>query len=186
MSKWVVLFFELRGRNVTMFQVKIPQISIIRQLIYDVAKSFTIWIFAQYWDFFRSLRRVSDTPGSNVADGSRQTGGPFLLRNGVGILRSAADSRLPSLINSPWCRLYQSFIIFIFRNTGTIWANKRFIIIISIKFWCMSWKSWLFICQWKSHVSSREGTRKTRQVQNNMSHCRVFSWRKSTSRKQDM
>ena len=37
-------------------------------------------------------REFPDTSGSNVADGSRQTGGPFLLRNCVGTLRSVADS----------------------------------------------------------------------------------------------
>ena len=39
------------------------------------------------------LREFPDTSCSSVADGSRQTGGPFLLRKGVGILRSAAESR---------------------------------------------------------------------------------------------
>ena len=43
--------------------------------------------------------KFPDTSCSSVADGSRQTGGPFLLRNGVGIPRSAADSRF-SFINS--------------------------------------------------------------------------------------
>ena len=39
-------------------------------------------------------REFPDTFCSSVADGSRQTGGPFLLRNCEGTLRSAADSRL--------------------------------------------------------------------------------------------
>ena len=39
---------ELRSRHVEVFQVKIPHISFINQLIYDVAKSFTVWISAQY------------------------------------------------------------------------------------------------------------------------------------------
>ena len=38
-------------------------------------------------------REVPDTYCSSVADGSPQTGGPFLLRNGVGTLRVEADSR---------------------------------------------------------------------------------------------
>ena len=50
---------DLRGRHVVVFQVKICEISLIRQLVYDVAKSFTIWISAQYRDFFLSLTRVS-------------------------------------------------------------------------------------------------------------------------------
>ena len=36
-------------------------------------------------------REFPDTSCSSVADGSHQTGGPFLLRTGVGIPRSAAD-----------------------------------------------------------------------------------------------
>ena len=43
-------------------------------------------------------REFPDTSCSSVADGSCQTGGPFLLRNGVGALRSATDSRF--FINS--------------------------------------------------------------------------------------
>ena len=38
-------------------------------------------------------REFPDASCSSGADGSRQTGSPFLLRNGVGILRSAAESR---------------------------------------------------------------------------------------------
>ena len=43
---------ELRGGHVVVFQVKIHQISLIRQLVYDVAESFTVWISAQNRDFF--------------------------------------------------------------------------------------------------------------------------------------
>ena len=39
------------------------------------------------------LREFLDTSCSSVAEGSRQTGGPLLFRNGVGIPRSAAASR---------------------------------------------------------------------------------------------
>ena len=38
-------------------------------------------------------REFPDTSCSSVADGSRQTGSPFLLRDGVGTPRSAAESR---------------------------------------------------------------------------------------------
>ena len=38
-------------------------------------------------------REFPETSSSSVADGSRQTGGPFLLRNCAGTLRSATDSR---------------------------------------------------------------------------------------------
>ena len=44
-------------------------------------------------------REVPDTSCSSVAEGSRQTGGPFLLRKCVRILRSAADSRFSSTVS---------------------------------------------------------------------------------------
>ena len=44
-------------------------------------------------------REFPDTSGSSVADGSRQTGGPFLLRYGVGILHPATSSRFSFFIS---------------------------------------------------------------------------------------
>ena len=41
-------------------------------------------------------REFPDTSCSSVADGSRQTGGPFLLRNCAGVRRPAAESRFSS------------------------------------------------------------------------------------------
>ena len=85
---------ELSSGHVVVFQVKVPQISLIRQVIHDVAKSFTVWISAQYRDLLLITHPSFLTHlCSSVADGSRQTGGPFHLRNGVGVLRSAADPR---------------------------------------------------------------------------------------------
>ena len=82
------------------FQVKVPQISLIIQLIYDVAKSFTIL------DFCPMSRLLLIAHASFLTHlvlvwqmGLAKLGGIFLLRNGVGILRSAADSRI-SVINS--------------------------------------------------------------------------------------
>ena len=43
---------ERRGGHVVVFQVKVPQISLVRQFIYDATKSFTVWISAQNRDFF--------------------------------------------------------------------------------------------------------------------------------------
>ena len=43
---------ELCGRHVVVFQVIVPQISLIRQLSYDAAESFTVWISGQNRDFF--------------------------------------------------------------------------------------------------------------------------------------
>ena len=41
---------ELRGRRVVVFQVKVPQISLNSQLIYDVAKCSTVWFDSGYED----------------------------------------------------------------------------------------------------------------------------------------
>ena len=38
---------ELRGRHVVVLQVKIPQVTLVRHLVGDVAESFTFWLFAQ-------------------------------------------------------------------------------------------------------------------------------------------
>ena len=43
---------ELRGGHVVVFQAKVPQISLIRQVIYDVAESFTVWISSRNRDLF--------------------------------------------------------------------------------------------------------------------------------------
>ena len=48
---------------------------------------------------FDRTREILDTSCSSVADRSRQTGGPF-LRNGVGIVHFAEDSRLSSTVQS--------------------------------------------------------------------------------------
>ena len=37
---------ELRCGHVVVFQVKIPETSLVRQLIYDAAESFTVWFSA--------------------------------------------------------------------------------------------------------------------------------------------
>ena len=44
-------------------------------------------------------REFPDTSGSSVAGWSRQSGGPFLLRYGVGILRLATGSRFSFIIS---------------------------------------------------------------------------------------
>ena len=50
---------EMRGRYVVVFQVEVPQISLIRQLVRYVLESFTVSISAQNRDFFLSLTRFS-------------------------------------------------------------------------------------------------------------------------------
>ena len=79
-------------------------------------------------------REFPDTSGSIVADGSRQIGGPFLFRNGVGIHQL-----------SLWFRLC-----------------KRFIVIIFTKFWWVNWIHAFFHCQNKSYMSLRVSRSLTR------------------------
>ena len=43
---------ELRGGHVVVFQVKVPQISLTRQLIYDAVESFTVKISCKNRDIF--------------------------------------------------------------------------------------------------------------------------------------
>ena len=75
---------ELRGRHVVVFQVKVPQVALVRQLVDYVAESFTFCLFARKNEASSARSRESpDTSCSSVADGSRQTGGPFLLRTGA-------------------------------------------------------------------------------------------------------
>ena len=50
---------ELSGRQLVVFQLKVPQTSFIRQLIFDVAESFTVWILAQVRDFLIAYVRFS-------------------------------------------------------------------------------------------------------------------------------
>ena len=49
---------ELRGGHVVVLQVKVPRISRVRQLVDNVAESFTFCLFAQNRDIFCSLTRV--------------------------------------------------------------------------------------------------------------------------------
>ena len=42
---------ELCGRHVVVFQVKIPQVALFRQLVDDVSEGFTVWLSAQNRDF---------------------------------------------------------------------------------------------------------------------------------------
>ena len=84
---------ELRGRHVVVFQVKVPQISLISQLIFMLRRDSPSGFLPKIETSSDQSREFPDTPCSSVADGSRQTGGPFLLRHCAGIMRSAADSR---------------------------------------------------------------------------------------------
>ena len=80
-------------------------------------------------------REVPDTSCSSVADGSRQTGVPFLLRNGVGTLRIAEDPRC-SAGGGCTTGLSSSSSS---ENGSVIWTNKKSVIFVVIQFLDMSW-----------------------------------------------
>ena len=89
-----------------------------------------------------------------------------------------------------WWWLHQRLIIFVFRIGSAIWTNKRFVVIIFIKFWWMNWVHRSFICEGKCHMSLRVSgslTRfwlicETRQIQDCICHSRVFSGRRVQAR----
>ena len=85
---------KLCRRHVVMLQMKVLQVVYVRQLVDNVLESFTVWIFDKPEMSCDRSREVPDTSGSSVAEGSRQIGGPFLLRNGVGTLRGTESSRI--------------------------------------------------------------------------------------------
>ena len=106
---------ELCSGHVVTFQVKVPEISLIRQLVRDVAKSFTVWISTQNRDFFWSLTQVSwhilFQCGRWVSPDWRSCSSLKCCRNTVFCGRFTLFFCRLSL----WWRLYQRFIIFIFR-----------------------------------------------------------------------
>ena len=72
--------------------MNVPQISIMRQLLMMLRRASLSGYLPQIDTSCDRSREVPDTFCSSVADGSRQTGRPFLL-SGVGTLRIAEDSR---------------------------------------------------------------------------------------------
>ena len=89
---------ELCRRRVVMLQVKVLQVVNIQQLVDNFQESFTICFLPKLETSSDRSSEVPDTSCSSVADGSRQTGGPFLLRNVVGTLRIAEDSRFSTKV----------------------------------------------------------------------------------------
>ena len=140
---------ELSGRQLVVFQVKVFQISFIRQLIYDVAESFTIWISAQIRGFF-VIAHVRFLMHLSVADGSRQTGGPLVVRNSTGTLLSAADSRFNGSSLVAGCTQGLASSTSSFNNGSTAWTNTMFIILIFVQFTCVSWICGILLRQSKS------------------------------------
>ena len=140
---------ELCGRHMVMFHVKVPQISLIRQLVYNSTESFTVRISAPNRDFFWSLTRVSWhillQCGRWVLPDWRSFSSTYLCRN------FASFNSLMRFFHPffSWCRLHQKFIIFVFRDGNTVWKNKWFIIFIFVQFSCESWIRW-FSLWWDS------------------------------------
>ena len=108
-------------------------------------------------------REFPDTSWSSVADGSRHTGGPFLLRNDVGILLSVADSRFPIMNSVPWCKLSEVYDLDLseVQRTGAYF--------------------FFFLLSRQNGIALRkevDRSRATRQIPDDMSHCRELSWRR--------
>ena len=140
---------ELRGRHVAVLQMKVLQITLVRQL---VAESFTFCLFLPKIEVSSARSRESpDTSCSSVAVGSCHTGGAFLLRTGaagrgIGGTKGAKVSVISSLVTPfvrrffPWCRLHKWLVISITRDNGMIPLRKGSLIFIFMHVLCMSWK----------------------------------------------
>ena len=112
-------------------------------------------------------REFPETSCSSVADVSRQTGGPFLLRNCAGTLRSAADSRFTCSSLDAGCT----------RGLSSLSSSSSRVSAGHADFCSDRAKSYMFLRASRS-LTQFWLVRKTRQVQHNMSHCRVLSWSK--------
>ena len=74
---------ELRSRHVVVHQVKVPQDAFVKQLVGNVAESFTFCLLPKIEAFSARSRESPDTSCSSVAVASCHTGNPFLLRTGT-------------------------------------------------------------------------------------------------------
>ena len=121
-----------------MLQAKVLQVANIRQLVGNFLESSPSDFLTNLETSSDRSREVPDTIRPSGADGSSQTGGPFLLRHGVGTLRTAEDSRFSAFFG---CRLHQRFVVFIFffKNDSTIRVDNRFVIFVIIQLLWMSW-----------------------------------------------
>ena len=103
---WSLL--ELCRRHVVVLQAQILQVVNIRQLVVS-DELHHLNFYPHSRRLLIAQREIRDTSCSSVADGSRQTGGPFLLRKGVGAQRIAENSRFGAF---SWdVGLHQRFII---------------------------------------------------------------------------
>ena len=89
---------EMCRIHVVMLQLEVLQVANIQQLVDNFQESFTICFLPKLETSSDRSREVPDTSCSSVADGSRLTEGPFLLRNGVGTLRIKEDSRFSTKV----------------------------------------------------------------------------------------
>ena len=70
---------ELRGRHAVVLQMKVPQDALVKQLVDNVAESFTSCLFHQIEASSARSRESPDTSCSSGAVGSCHTGGPFFF-----------------------------------------------------------------------------------------------------------
>ena len=70
---------ELRGGHMVVFQVKVLQFTLVRQLVENVSECFTFRPFAQFEVSSSRSRESLDTCCFSKAVGSCHIGGPFLF-----------------------------------------------------------------------------------------------------------
>ena len=144
---------ELRGGHVIMFQMKVPQVALFRQLAHDVAQGFTFCLCpkSRYPLLARASPLTPHVPEKvkklscfSKAVGSCHAGGPFLFFTGAaeGSLGGTKGRRSSSSVSLCHGKGYMSL-----RVTTLLTRPGRWLI------------------------------RKIRHVQHNMFHCGVLSWR---------
>ena len=176
---------ELRGGHMVVLQVKVLQVTLVRQLVDNVSEGLTFCVFSKIEDSSVRLRESLDTSCYSIAVGSCHTSGSFFLLSLCGLRMSRRSRR------NQRCKV---FVInglitpFLKRFLSWCWPHKWSVILIFIPMhvWYISWECWLLLWHGKGYMSlwvtrsitrfSRGLIRKTRQVQHNMSHCGICSW----------
>ena len=92
---------KLCRRHVVLLQMKVLHVANIQQLVGNFWRASSSEFLPKLETSSDSSREVPDTSCSNVADGSRQIGGPSLLRTNLGTLRFAKDSRFGTEMVAP-------------------------------------------------------------------------------------
>ena len=129
---------EPRGGHVVVLHVKVLKFRSSDNLFMMLRRASPCGFLPKIETSCDRSREFPDTFCSSVADGSRQTGGPFLLRNCAGTLRSAADSRFTRSSLDAGCTrgLSSSSSELAVRSGQTRGLLSSFIF---VQFSCVSW-----------------------------------------------